>query len=153
MQRISTEGGLCGFAQSVFVGGPLLEQKDRLMPTMLFILASISGFLAVAFGAFGAHALKARLEPGMLVVFETAVRYQFYHTFALFVSGWALQKFQHGPFGTAGGFFIAGIVIFSGSLYALSLTGIRQFGAVTPVGGLAFLVGWVLLLIGFWKQR
>ncbi len=122
------------------------------MATSFFIIGSISGFLAVAFGAFAAHALKSRLDPDLLAIFETGVRYHFYHTLALFLAAWALQKFQYALFGAAAWSFVAGIVIFSGSLYVLSLTGLRWLGVITPFGGLAFLAGWLLLAVGFWKN-
>lgn len=95
-------------------------------------------FVDVALGAFGAHGLKNRLTPEALAVFETAVRYQAYHALALFAVASARAD-------GAGWCFIAGIAIFSGSLYALALTGERRLGAVTPIGGILFLVGWALL--------
>ncbi len=97
-------------------------------------------FLAVGLGAFGAHALKARLSPEMLVIFETGVRYQVYHALALL-----LLASLRGP-SKAAWCFTAGIVVFSGSLYALALTGTRKWGAVTPIGGVLFLAGWLILL-------
>ncbi|MGB2868754.1 MAG: DUF423 domain-containing protein [Bacteroidota bacterium] len=116
------------------------------------ILGSISAFLAVALGAFGAHALKSTLSPEMLTVFETGVRYQMYHSFALFVVGWALEKYPQPLFSIAGWLFVAGILLFSGSLYSLALSGIRWLGAITPFGGLSFLAGWFVLGVGFWKS-
>jgi len=97
-------------------------------------------FLAVGLGAFGAHALKSRLSPDMLEVFETGVKYQVYHALALL-----LLASLRGP-SKAAWCFSAGIVIFSGSLYILALTGVRKWGAVTPIGGLLFLAGWLFLL-------
>ncbi len=97
-------------------------------------------FLAVALGAFGAHALKTRLTPDMLAIFETGVRYQVYHALALL-----LLAAVRGP-SKAGWCFTAGIVLFSGSLYLLALTGVRKWGAVTPIGGLLFLAGWLILM-------
>lgn len=97
-------------------------------------------FLAVVLGAFGAHALKNRLTPDMLAVFETGVKYQIYHALALL-----LLAALRGP-NKAAWCFSAGIVIFSGSLYILALTGVRKWGAVTPIGGLLFLAGWLILL-------
>jgi uncharacterized membrane protein YgdD (TMEM256/DUF423 family) len=102
----------------------------------------------VAFGAFGAHALKASLPPDLLVVFETGVRYQMYHVFALCAAAWGWARWQSRPFVFAGGLFVAGIVVFSGSLYLLALTGTRWLGAITPLGGLAFLAGWLCLAWG-----
>jgi uncharacterized membrane protein YgdD (TMEM256/DUF423 family) len=115
---------------------------------LLYICAAAAGFLGVALGAFAAHALKARLQPDMLAVFETGVRYQMYHVFALFAAAWAWSRWANRIFAAAGGLFIAGIVFFSGSLYALSLTGLRWLGAITPLGGLAFLAGWLCLAWG-----
>ena len=121
---------------------------------MIFlILGSISAFLAVAFGAFGAHALKSSITPEMLTIFETGVRYQMYHSFALIVVGWAAEKYPQPLFAIAGWCIVAGIVLFSGSLYSLAISGVRWLGAITPFGGLAFLAGWLLLAIGFWNSR
>ena len=97
-------------------------------------------FLAVGLGAFGAHALKTRLTPDMLAIFETGVRYQVYHALALL-----LLAAVRGP-SKAGWCFTAGIVLFSGSLYLLALTGVRKWGAVTPIGGVLFLIGWLILM-------
>jgi uncharacterized membrane protein YgdD (TMEM256/DUF423 family) len=107
-----------------------------------------SGFIAVAAGAFGAHALKARLTPELLATFETAARYQMYHALALIAV--ALGQQRAGPsvlWSWAGWLFIAGTVLFSGSLYVLALTGVRWLGAITPLGGLAFLAGWLLMAV------
>ena len=113
-----------------------------------FIAAgALLGFLGVALGAFGAHALKSRLAPDMLAVFEVGVRYQMYHALALLGVAWACTRWP-GPLTAASGWlFIAGVVIFFGSLYALSLSGVRWLGAVTPVGGLALLTGWLCLAL------
>lgn len=113
------------------------------MPRIWLGLGAVNGFIAVAAGAFGAHALKARLPADMLAVFETGARYQMYHALALVLVG-ALGLAGRSLDG-AGWAFLAGIVLFSGSLYALALSGVRVLGAVTPFGGLAFLVGWALL--------
>ncbi len=107
------------------------------------------GMLSVMIGAFGAHALKATLEAThRLETFETAVKYQFYHSLALILLGLLMVQFQHKAFNVAGYGFITGIIIFSGSLYALSLTGITKLGAITPLGGLAFIIGWGALAWG-----
>ena len=108
----------------------------------------MAGFLGVALGAFAAHGLKATLAPEMLAVFETGVRYQMYHAFALFAAAWGWTRWQTRPFAIAGGLFVAGIVIFSGSLYLLAITETRWLGAITPLGGLAFLAGWLCLASG-----
>ena len=110
-------------------------------------LAGIFGALGVAAGAFGAHALRSRLEPDLLAVFETAARYQMYHALALFVAAWMSGR-GIACARWAGWSFTAGIVLFSGSLYALALTGVRTFGAITPLGGVAFIAGWIALAIG-----
>ena len=118
------------------------------MDRTFLLIGSILGFLAVVFGAFGAHALRNRLSPEMLGVFETGVRYQMYHTFALLIVAAAIGRIGDAPWlVTAGWFFVAGILLFSGSLYALALTNVGTLGAVTPVGGLLFLIGWACLII------
>ena len=101
-------------------------------------------------GAFGAHALKEKLSEKYLAIWETAVQYQMFHALALIAIGILMSSKLIGPvssLNTAGYFMIAGIVLFSGSLYVLSLTGIGILGAITPIGGLAFLVGWILLIV------
>src|SRR6476659_3272802 len=117
---------------------------DRLFAT----LGSISALIAVAAGAFGAHALRARLPADLLAVFETGARYQMYHALGLLAVAWAVTRWP-GPWPVrAGWLFLAGTVLFSGSLYALALTGVRWLGAVTPLGGVAFLAGWLCLALG-----
>lgn len=111
------------------------------------VLAGIAGFLAVAFGAFGAHALKARLPLPLLQVFETGVRYQMYHALALLAVGLLLVILpERKSLKLAGTFFAIGTLLFSGSLYILALTGVRAWGAVTPLGGLSYLLAWSLLV-------
>jgi uncharacterized membrane protein YgdD (TMEM256/DUF423 family) len=122
------------------------------MERLFFIIGSLSAFLAVAAGAFGAHGLKARLSAEMLNTFETAVRYHFYHALALFVAAWAYSRWPGAATSAAGWLFVIGILIFSGSLYTLTLTGIRWLGAITPFGGLAFLVGWFCLAWAAWQK-
>ena len=108
-------------------------------------LSALSAFLAVAAGAFGAHALRARLSPDLLAVFETAARYQMYHALGLLAVAWMVTRWP-GPWPVrAGWLFVAGTVLFSGSLYLLALTGQRWLGAITPLGGLAFILGWAAL--------
>ena len=116
------------------------------MDKIFFCLGSISGFLGVMLGAFGAHALKERLDPPMMEVFEVGVRYQMYHAFALLATAWAVSHWSGSAGPLAGWFFVAGTVIFSGSLYVMALSGVRWLGAVTPLGGLAFMGGWVCLV-------
>jgi uncharacterized membrane protein YgdD (TMEM256/DUF423 family) len=111
-------------------------------------LGATSAFVAVGAGAFGAHALRARLSPDLLAVFETGARYQMYHALGLLAVAWAATRWP-GPWPVrAGWLFLAGTVLFSGSLYALALTGVRWLGAVTPLGGVAFLAGWLCLAWG-----
>lgn len=108
-------------------------------------IGAISGLLAVAAGAFGAHALRARLGPDLLATFETGARYQMYHALALLAAAWLSTRSPAPQAVWAGWLFVVGTVVFSGSLYALALTGHRWLGAVTPIGGLAFLAGWACL--------
>jgi uncharacterized membrane protein YgdD (TMEM256/DUF423 family) len=109
------------------------------------LVGSLAGFLAVALGAFGAHGLRARLAPEMLAVFETGVRYHMYHALALVATALLAERMGGSLVTWAGWSFVAGIVLFSGSLYMLALTGITVLGAITPLGGLAFLAGWACL--------
>ncbi len=107
---------------------------------------AVSAGLAVAAGAFGAHALKARLGADALAVWETGARYQMYHALALLAVAAAAHAWPGArAVGAAGALFVAGTVLFSGSLYALTLTGVRSLGAVTPLGGVAFIAGWACL--------
>lgn len=121
------------------------------MKRILFITA-LFGMSAVALGAFGAHGLKKMLTPEMLDIFKTGVQYQFYHTFALLAVALLLKNTNDKSLLWAARLFIAGILIFSGSLYLLSLTGIRMLGAITPLGGVSFIAGWALLASYGWKQ-
>jgi uncharacterized membrane protein YgdD (TMEM256/DUF423 family) len=114
---------------------------------VFFGLGAGSAFLAVAAGAFGAHALRARLAPDLLAVFETAARYQMYHALGLLAVAWAAIRWPGGLVQWAGWLFVGGTVLFSGSLYTLALSGARWLGAVTPLGGVAFLAGWACLLL------
>jgi uncharacterized membrane protein YgdD (TMEM256/DUF423 family) len=116
------------------------------MDRFFFIVGAIMAFLAVALGAFGAHALKNRLTPDMLDIFEVGVRYHMYHALGLLAVAWATSRWPESNVTAAGWAFIVGIIIFSGSLYILSMTGMRWFGAITPLGGLAFLIGWAILV-------
>jgi len=117
-----------------------------MMERTFFTMGAMLAGLAVAAGAFGAHALRDRLAPDMLAIFETGVRYQMYHALALLAVAWATVRWPESSAVLAGWCFVAGIVIFSGSLYVLALTGVRWLGAITPLGGLAFLAGWALLV-------
>jgi uncharacterized membrane protein YgdD (TMEM256/DUF423 family) len=118
---------------------------------LFFTIGSLAALLAVALGAFAAHGLKTRLDATTLSTFETGVRYHMYHALALLAVGWAATRWPGAAVNASGWLFVAGIVLFSGSLYALSLTGVRWLGAITPIGGLAFLAGWVCLVWAAWK--
>ncbi len=110
------------------------------------VVGAVYGFLGVALGAFGAHGLKARLGPDLLAVWKTGVEYQFYHALALLLVGLlARGAASSGAYHAAGLCFALGVLVFSGSLYALSLSGVRVLGAITPLGGLLFLAGWICL--------
>lgn len=125
-----------------------MNQRSALTAGVLF-----AGF-AVAIGAFGAHALRPLLEAqSRTETFELAVRYQFYHSFAILFSGVLMYHFPSRHINRAVICFAAGIVIFSGSLYTLSLTGIRVLGAITPIGGVLFIAGWLLLFLGINAKR
>ena len=115
---------------------------------LFFVLGSVFSFFGVTLGAFAAHILKSKLSPEMFNIFEVGVRYQIYHAFALFIVSWASSEWNQTNFTLSGWSFVSGILLFSGSLYALSLSGIKGFGAITPLGGILFLWGWLTL---FWK--
>lgn len=117
------------------------------MARTFWILGSLFAFIAVGAGAFGAHALRARLTPDLLAVWETAARYQMYHALALLGVALAAARWPAAGWSAPGWLFTAGIVIFSGSLYVLALSGVRWLGAVTPIGGVAFLAGWAMLAL------
>ena len=121
------------------------------MDRVFFTLGALAAFIGVALGAFAAHGLKARLDAAMLVTFETGVRYHMIHALALLAVGWAATRWPGAAVNASGWLFVAGIVLFSGSLYILSLTGVRWLGAITPFGGLAFLGGWLCLVWAAWK--
>ena len=122
------------------------------MAKLFITLASLSGMIAVAFGAFGAHALRSRLDDYALGVYQMAVQYQFYHSLALLAVGLlALSQPQTALLRSSGWLFITGILVFSGSLYLLSFTGLRWLGAITPLGGLAFIAGWACLAAASWN--
>ena len=126
-----------------------MNQRSRLFA----ILGAGFAFLAVTLGAFGSHSLKAILTPDMLAVFETGVRYQMYHALALLVVGWTAHQCPQASVHIAGWLFAAGIVLFSGSLYVLALSGVRWLGAITPLGGLCFLAGWAVFAWQVFTQR
>ncbi len=117
------------------------------MDRTFLLLGAVAGFIGVGLGAFGAHGLRTRLSAEMLAVFETGVRYQMYHALAILIVALAAARLDGWLIRTAGWLFTVGIVLFSGSLYALALSGSTILGAVTPIGGLAFLAGWACLAI------
>jgi len=117
------------------------------MDKTFLLIGALAGFTGVTLGAFGAHALRGRLGPDMLAVFETGVRYQMYHAVAILIVGLILGRMGGWMVSTAGWLFTAGIVLFSGSLYLLAFTGVTVLGAITPIGGLAFLLGWAFLAV------
>jgi uncharacterized membrane protein YgdD (TMEM256/DUF423 family) len=118
-----------------------VTRVDRLF----FSVGAVSALLSVAAGAFGAHGLRERLGSESLAIFETAARYQMYHALGLIVAAWAVTRWPGTWSQWSGWLFMAGTVLFSGSLYALALSGIRWLGAITPLGGVAFLAGWLCL--------
>jgi uncharacterized membrane protein YgdD (TMEM256/DUF423 family) len=118
-----------------------------MMDRVFLGLGAMSGFVAVAAGAFGAHALRDRLSAEYLAVFETAARYQMYHALALLAVALLLSLRPSGTLQWAGWLFVVGTTLFCGSLYALALTGTRWLGAITPLGGIAFLAGWIFLAL------
>lgn len=118
-----------------------------------FVFGALLGASAVALGAFGAHGLKSRVSPEMLAVWKTGAEYQLAHALALLAAGWACERWPGGWTTAAGWLFLAGILLFSGSLYALVLTAQRGWGAVTPLGGLAFIAGWISLAVGAWRGK
>ena len=121
------------------------------MDRVFFISGALFAFLAVGAGAFGSHGLKGRLSPDMLAIFDIAVRYQMSHALALLAVAWAATRWPGTPVNASGMLFIAGILFFSGSLYILSLSGTKWLGAITPIGGLALLAGWLCLIWGVLK--
>ena len=124
------------------------------MDRLFFALGSVSAGLAVALGAFGAHVLKGRLAANMLASFETGVRYQRYHALALLAVAWAVHRWIGSALPVAAGWlFLAGTILFSLSLYLLALSGMRWLGAITPLGGVAFVAGWLCLVLAAWRGR
>lgn len=118
----------------------------------LIIIGAISGFLSISFGAFGAHAIKQWMSVDLMAIYQTAVSYQIYHSLGLILIALVYQHQQNTLIKTAGWLMLAGIIIFSGSLYTLSLTDTRWLGAITPVGGILLLLAWLLLGLGVSKK-
>jgi uncharacterized membrane protein YgdD (TMEM256/DUF423 family) len=123
------------------------------MERIFLALGALSAAISVAAGAFGAHALKARLSEDLLAVFETGARYQMFHALGILAAAWACGRFPGAAATWAGWLFAAGTVLFSGSLYALALSGVRALGAITPVGGVAFIAGWIALAAAALRAR
>jgi uncharacterized membrane protein YgdD (TMEM256/DUF423 family) len=119
---------------------------------LLAAIGALFALMSVAAGAFGAHALRDRITPDLLAVFETAARYQMYHALALILGAVAYGKWGGAALVWAGWLFVVGVTVFSGSLYILALTGTRWWGAVTPIGGVCFLLGWVLFVWGLLSE-
>ncbi len=122
------------------------------MERLFIIMGALSGAIGVAAGAFGAHALRARVEPRMLEVFETGARYQMYHALAMLAAAWMVSRFPGALMNASGWLFMAGTVLFSGSLYAMALTGVRALGAITPLGGVCFIAGWACIALAATKR-
>lgn len=124
------------------------------MPKTFLILGALNALLCIALGAFGAHGLKRMLSPEMLAVYNTGVQYHFYHAFGIIIIGLLLLHFPKSRLiPVSGWLMMLGIVLFSLSLYTLSLTGIRGLGMVTPFGGVSFLTAWALLAYAIWKEK
>ena len=121
---------------------------------LFLAIGAVAMLAAVALGAFGAHALKSRIAPDLLAVYHTGVEYHFYHALGLLIVGLAAQHLPDSNWLRASGcLMLAGILIFSGSLYLLALTGVRAFGAVTPIGGIAFMLAWMMFAVAVVKSR
>jgi uncharacterized membrane protein YgdD (TMEM256/DUF423 family) len=123
------------------------------MDRVFFGLGALSAGLAVALGAFAAHGLRSRISAEALATFETGARYHLYHGLALLAVAWAVTRWPGAWTSVAGWLFVAGTILFSGSLYLLAVTGVRALGAVTPFGGLAFILGWLALAWAAWSGR
>ncbi len=122
------------------------------IPKLFLLLGSLSALLGVAVGAFGAHALKARLSTEMLAVYHTGVQYHFYHALGLILVGLIALQLPESPWiKWSGWLLVAGMVLFSGSLYVLAISGVRWWGAFTPVGGAAFIAGWAACALAVGK--
>lgn len=129
------------------------NQYGTVMAKTVLMITAISGLLAVALGAFGAHGLKSRVTEDLLAVYQTGVQYHFYHTFALAIAGLLLLQFpQIGLLKWSAVCFVAGMVVFSGSLYLMTFTGMRWLGAITPLGGLSLMAGWLLLVLAVYRN-
>ncbi|MBL0170042.1 MAG: DUF423 domain-containing protein [Gemmatimonadaceae bacterium] len=123
------------------------------MHRLFLTTGALSAAISVAAGAFGAHALRDKVEPRLLEVFETGARYQMYHALALIAVGLVASRWPSSLLTTAGWLFVAGTLFFTGSLYAMTFTGIRALGAITPIGGVCFIAGWVCLAVAASRVR
>lgn len=120
---------------------------------LFIMLGSLNALLAVVLGAFGAHGLKSRVTTDMLAVWQTGVQYHMFHALGLVLIGVLIQlQPQVGTLRLSGYFLLAGIALFSGSLYLMVLSGVRALGAITPIGGVSFIIGWLILAIGIWRN-
>lgn len=119
----------------------------------ILVMGAVFMALTVLLGAFGAHALKKVLSSDMLAIYQTAVQYQFYHSLGLLVVGTIGLHYPPKWIRWSGIFLMAGIVLFSGSLYVLAFSGIKAFGAITPIGGVSFVIGWVMLVVGIIQRK
>ena len=127
--------------------------QERPIDRYLFALAGISGFMAVALGAFGAHALRDRLGPDRLAIWHTGVEYHLAHSIAALLAGLLYAQLGSRASRAAGWLFLVGNLIFGGSLYLLALTDVRVLGAITPLGGLAYLAGWLMIATGLARSK
>ena len=129
--------------------------KGRIVAKKILMIAAISGLLAVALGAFGAHGLKTHLAADMLAIYQTSVQYHFYHSFALLITSlvMVLAPNKLSAFRYSALFFIVGTLVFSGSLYLLAISGARWLGAITPIGGLLLIAGWIALAVGSYQWQ
>lgn len=130
----------------------VFSKQEKMKNQQILLAGAVFMALGVLFGAFGAHALKSSLSPEMLAVYKTGVEYQFYHALGLLLIGLIGFRIESKWLRWSGILLIFGIIIFSGSLYALSISGIKILGAITPIGGLAFVAGWICLAIGLLKN-
>ena len=129
------------------------EASPSKLSRIFITSAAISGFLATCLGAFGAHALKSKISMDMLAVYQIGVSYQFYHSLALLLLGLLMIHYDNKYLRLSGVMFGVGILLFSGSLYLLAITSVHFLGMVTPIGGLCFLAGWLLLCLGMNRTK
>lgn len=122
------------------------------MNKYIIIIGALLLALAIIIGAFGSHALKSRIAPEMMLVYKTGVEYHFYHALGILLIGILSFHIQSCLLNWAAVLLMIGILLFSGSLYVLAITGIKWFGAITPFGGISFIIGWVLLALSVWKK-